>query len=94
MDNLCNMYPFQIMKTVRVGLNVTESILDDPEWVYNKFTKNDFEVINWSNYLNMGNIDNYKRNTLSLLIGYGITEAQCHEFKCQSYNLLILLISS
>ena len=62
MDNLCNMYPFQIMKTVRVGLNVTESILDDPEWVYNKFTKNDFEVINWSNYLNMGNFDNY--NTL------------------------------
>ena len=30
-DNLCSMYPFQIMKTVRVGLNVTRDILDDPK---------------------------------------------------------------
>jgi hypothetical protein len=30
-DNLCYMYPFQIMKTVRIGLNVTRAILEDPE---------------------------------------------------------------
>lgn len=31
-NNLCYMYPFQIMKTVRVGLNATKSILTDPQF--------------------------------------------------------------